>query len=51
MGIKEQIIFLEVDYDKISKSRGMDISFVTSTDSDKEARELLLALGMPFRKK
>jgi large subunit ribosomal protein L5 len=51
LGVKEQIIFLEVDYDKISKPRGMDISFITSTDSDTESREMLLALGMPFRKK
>ncbi|MFC1584402.1 50S ribosomal protein L5 [Fibrobacterota bacterium] len=51
LGIKEQIIFLEVDYDKISKSMGMDISFVTSTSDDNSSRELLLALGMPFRKK
>jgi large subunit ribosomal protein L5 len=51
MGIKEQIIFLEVDYDKISKNMGMDVNFVTSTDSDEESRELLTALGLPFRRK
>lgn len=50
LGIKEQIIFLEVDYDKISKVRGMDISFITTAIDNKSCRELLLALGMPFRK-
>lgn len=50
LGIKEQIIFLEVDYDKISKVMGMDISFVTSSIDDKGCKELLTQLGMPFRK-
>lgn len=48
LGIKEQLIFPEIDYDKIDKIRGMDISIVTSASSDREAREFLLALGMPF---
>ncbi|MBU1098644.1 MAG: 50S ribosomal protein L5 [Ignavibacteriae bacterium HGW-Ignavibacteriae-2] len=51
MGIKEQIIFPEINVDKISKVRGMDVSFVTSAKTDKEAYELLLAFGVPFRKK
>jgi ribosomal protein L5 len=46
--IKEHISFLEVDYDKISKIRGMDINIITSAVSDKEARELLLAFRFPF---
>ena len=49
LGIKEQIIFPEIDYDKIDKTRGMDITFVTSTNKDEEAKALLKALGMPFR--
>jgi len=48
MGLKEQIIFPEIDYDKIDQMRGMDIAIVTSALSDDEARELLLLLGMPF---
>lgn len=51
LGIKEQIIFPEVDYDKVDKIRGMDITFVTSADTDEEARALLAEFGMPFRKK
>ncbi|NUY39597.1 50S ribosomal protein L5 [Wolbachia endosymbiont of Litomosoides brasiliensis] len=47
-GIKEHISFLEIDYDKISKIRGMDINIVTSAASDKEAKELLLAFKFPF---
>lgn len=47
-GIKEHISFLEIDYDKISKIRGMDINIITSAVSDKEAKELLLALKFPF---
>ena len=48
MGIKEQLIFPEIEYDKIDKLRGMDIIFVTTAKSDEEARELLTQLGMPF---
>jgi large subunit ribosomal protein L5 len=50
MGIKEQTIFVEMDIDKISQTLGMDISFVTSADTDDEGRALLEALGLPFRK-
>jgi large subunit ribosomal protein L5 len=49
LGMKEQIIFPEIDYDKVDKVRGMDITFVTSAKNDEEARELLRLLGMPFR--
>ena len=49
MGIKEQLIFPEIEYDKIDKIRGMDIIFVTTAKSDEEAKELLTLLGMPFR--
>ena len=49
MGIKEQLIFPEIEYDKIDKLRGMDIIFVTTAESDEEARELLTLLGMPFQ--
>ena len=49
MGIKEQLIFPEIEYDKIDKIRGMDIIFVTTAKTDEEAKELLLALGMPFK--
>ncbi|MDR2883768.1 MAG: 50S ribosomal protein L5 [Deferribacteraceae bacterium] len=48
LGIKEQIIFPEIDYDKIDKVRGMDIIFTTTAKTDEEGRELLRALGMPF---
>ena len=48
LGIKEQLIFPEIEYDKVDKVRGMDIIFVTSTNTDEEARELLRFLGMPF---
>lgn len=48
MGIKEQLIFPEIEYDKVEKVRGMDIIFVTSAKTDEEARELLKLLGMPF---
>lgn len=51
MGIKEQIIFPEIDVDKISKVRGMDVTFVTTAKTDQEAYELLAAFGVPFRKK
>ena len=50
MGIKEQLIFPEIDFDKIDKVRGMDICFVTTAQTDEEARELLGALGAPFAK-
>ena len=50
MGIKEQLIFPEIDYDKIDKIRGMDIIFVTTAKTDEEARELLRLFGMPFAK-
>lgn len=49
LGIKEQLIFPEVDYDKIDKVRGMDINFVTTAKTDEEARELLRLMGMPFK--
>ena len=49
MGIKEQLIFPEIEYDKVDKLRGMDIIFVTTAESDEEARELLRLLGMPFK--
>lgn len=49
LGIKEQLIFPEIDYDKIDKIRGMDINFVTTAQTDEEARELLKLLGAPFR--
>ena len=49
LGIKEQIIFPEIDFDKIDKIRGMDITFVTTTNKDEESKALLRALGMPFR--
>lgn len=51
LGVKEQIIFPEINVDKISKIRGMDVTFVTSAKTDKEAYELLTAFGVPFRKK
>ena len=49
MGVREQLIFPEIDYDKIDKVRGMDIIFVTTATTDEEARELLRLLGMPFK--
>ncbi len=51
LGIKEQIIFPEIDYDRIDKIRGMDICIVTTAKTDAEAYELLAAFGMPFKKK
>jgi len=48
MGIKEQLIFPEIEYDKVDKIRGMDIIFVTTAKTDEEAKELLKQLGMPF---
>ncbi|WOO34999.1 MULTISPECIES: 50S ribosomal protein L5 [Clostridia] len=50
LGIKEQVIFPEIEYDKIDKVRGMDIIFVTTAKTDEEARELLTLFGMPFKK-
>lgn len=50
MGIKEQLIFPEIEYDKIDKVRGMDICFVTTANTDEEARELLSLMGAPFAK-
>ena len=50
LGIKEQIIFPEIEYDKVDKVRGMDIIFVTTAKTDEEARELLKAFNMPFAK-
>ncbi|GAA0434431.1 50S ribosomal protein L5 [Lentibacillus halophilus] len=50
LGIKEQLIFPEIDYDNISKIRGMDVVIVTSSNTDEEASELLTQLGMPFQK-
>ena len=50
LGIKEQIIFPEIEYDKIDKTRGMDIIFVTTAKTDEEARELLKLFNMPFAK-
>lgn len=48
MGIKEQLIFPEIEYDKVDKIRGMDIIFVTTAQTDEEARELLRLMGMPY---
>ena len=50
LGIKEQIIFPEIEYDKVDKVRGMDIIFVTTAKTDEEARELLRLFGMPFKR-
>jgi len=50
LGIKEQIIFPEIDIDKVNKISGMDITFVTSAETNEEAKELLSAFGMPFKK-
>jgi large subunit ribosomal protein L5 len=50
MGIKEHIIFPEIDYDKIDKIKGLNITIVTTANTNEEARELLVSLGMPFRK-
>ncbi|MFT8887275.1 MAG: 50S ribosomal protein L5 [Ethanoligenens sp.] len=50
LGLKEQLIFPEIDYDKVDKVRGMDIIFVTTAQTDEEARELLTLFGAPFRK-
>lgn len=50
LGIKEQLIFPEINYDKVNKIRGLDIVIVTTSETDEEARALLAGLGMPFRK-
>jgi large subunit ribosomal protein L5 len=50
LGIKEQLIFPEIDYDKIDKTRGLEISIITTAETDDEGRHLLEALGMPFQK-
>jgi large subunit ribosomal protein L5 len=50
LGLKEQLIFPEIEYDKVDKVRGMDVIFVTTAETDEEARELLARLGMPFAK-
>jgi large subunit ribosomal protein L5 len=50
LGVKEQLIFPEIDYDKVNRVRGMDIVIVTTANTDEEARVLLKELGMPFRK-
>ena len=50
VGIKEQLVFPEITYDQVEKIRGMDICIVTTANTDEEARELLRALGMPFKK-
>ena len=50
LGVKEQLIFPEIDYDRVNKVRGMDIVIVTTANTDEEARELLTQFGMPFQK-
>ncbi len=50
MGVKEQLIFPEIEYEKVDKLRGMDIIFVTTAKTDEEAKEMLLLMGMPFKK-
>jgi large subunit ribosomal protein L5 len=50
LGLKEQLIFPEIEYDKVDKVRGMDVVIVTTANSDEEARELLIQMGMPFAK-
>ncbi|MBO4989779.1 MAG: 50S ribosomal protein L5 [Clostridia bacterium] len=50
LGLKEQLIFPEITYDQVEKIRGMDVCFVTTAQTDEEARELLRAMGMPFKK-
>ena len=50
LGLKEQLIFPEIEYDKVDKIRGMDIAFVTTAQTDEEARELLTLMGAPFAK-
>ena len=50
LGIKEQLIFPEIEYDKVEKIRGMEMIFVTTAKTDEEAKELLRLLGMPFER-
>jgi large subunit ribosomal protein L5 len=50
LGVREQLIFPEIDYDKIDKTRGLEISFVTTARTDEEGRRLLQLMGMPFAK-
>jgi large subunit ribosomal protein L5 len=50
LGLKEQLIFPEVDYERVDRVRGMDITFVTSAETDEDARQLLELIGLPFRK-
>ncbi len=50
LGLREQIVFPEVDYDKVDKVRGLEVAIVTSAHSDEEGRRLLELMGMPFRK-
>ena len=50
MGIKEQLIFPEIEYDKVDKARGMDITIVTTATTDEEGRDMLKMMGMPFEK-
>ena len=50
LGLKDQLVFLEVSYSKVEKVRGMNITIVTTAKTDEEARELLQLMGMPFRK-
>ena len=49
LGLKEQLVFPEIEYDKVDKLRGMDITFITTAKTDEEAKELLALLGMPFK--
>jgi len=51
LGLREQVVFPEIDYDKIDKLRGLEVSLVTTARTDDEARSLLTRLGMPFRKR
>ena len=51
LGLREQVVFPEVDYDKIDKLRGLEVSIITTARTDDEARSLLTRLGMPFRKR
>ncbi|HKC19717.1 MAG TPA: 50S ribosomal protein L5, partial [Candidatus Dormibacteraeota bacterium] len=51
LGLREQVVFPEIDYDKIDKLRGLEVSIITTAKSDDEARSLLTRLGMPFRKR
>ena len=50
LGLRDQLVFPEIDYDKVDEPRGMNITFVTSAKTDEEGRELLQLLGMPFRR-